>query len=1346
MADKVTEEVSFVATTTGFNELIKQLRTAQAELDKIRGKIGEKAHLKLSKDINRAEQAAKSFAGQEKATTTAVAQNTTAVDKNASAHQKSAKATKQASDNLPRLRYALYDVSTSATVAGLAMLGLGVATVGTAIKMDRQFADVVRTTGTYLDTTGAQTAALRAEFNELFTSLPASWGDLTQIGTLAGQLGIAKQDVAEFTELVVMFASTTDVSVDAAATAFGRLSTLLDVPASQFENLGSAILATGTSSLATESQIVNVSSQIASMGNFAGLTADEVIGLSSSLASVGVQPELARGTITRLFTQITNAVAGGGEKLEAFGRASGQSGEQFAKAWGEDAGGALLNLLQGLGQIEGSGGISVLKELGITASRDVPTVLKLAQNYGLVAEQFDIAANGFAEGTALQEQYGVIAATVAAKLTVLKNNFVELISSLGAGSGALGGVVDFLTQLIGVLDSVVSNPVGQWVATIVVGFTVLGGVLALMAGLATRGAASLFALATAANEMSISGGRAATVSTALTGSFVAMGLSATGATRAVTGLKAALAFTGILAALGVVATSLAVISSESTEAELRLAAFKDGLADAFDADTATFKETGESFRTMGEVAPKAAKATEDLGKAVGNSALEFVGLETKADDTTEALEEMMLAMGAVTEQAIRQNIADMLLGDSADVEKQRQNYERIQSALTMMGVDIEDVVNAFKTGDNDFFTNLSLDAQAAGAELNRTGSATSKYTAENYEAYKALETFANGAQDSNAALELSAETYLLGADAAKTAGVATDEFADSMNSAGAEVALFTDGIFDAINAEYAMIGATYDLGVAIGNNGLDFSATSAAGRANLQALTGSLEAAAKNAGGDAALFASYVQQIMNQMVAAGVTSVRQIGPIAEALASLGGQTGTVVTDQIAMDQLSGQIALGMGSVADETARTAKNANKARKEIRTLLDYVSDLKSVMSDAFDFRFGFQQSADDSLSTFRDLVSAFADARDKVRDLNDEMRSLNAEVSGIEANIMKLQYQLSVAIEYEDSLREAEIRADLEKANADLIKTQNDLVSIQGDLTKAQEDANPSLTGNTDGAIEQREAVLDLVSAYQDQIAAYAATGASQQQIARYTDTLKKKFEDQLRTLGYSNAEIRKYTRAFDDFKQIVNAIPRNLTVTATANTDPAQKALDIFFAKNKDRTINTTQNVRTNYSADNTAANKIARRHALEAQLVVLRKALQSPTGTLKYYESLSKQIATLVKKLNSGSYATGGYTGRGGKYEYAGQVHRGEYVVKKELVNQRTGLPFQDAFNRLSRGVGGGSYAQGGYAAMPSAMMVELSPVDRRLLAAAGNVQLSLNGRIVTQVVNEENKKMRTQGV
>ena len=46
------------------------------------------------------------------------------------------------------------------------------------------------------------------------------------------------------------------------------------------------------------------------------------------------------------------------------------------------------------------------------------------------------------------------------------------------------------------------------------------------------------------------------------------------------------------------------------------------------------------------------------------------------------------------------------------------------------------------------------------------------------------------------------------------------------------------------------------------------------------------------------------------------------------------------------------------------------------------------------------------------------------------------------------------------------------------------------------------------------------------------------------------------------------------------------------------------------------------------------------------------------------------------------FADGGFTGRGGQYEVAGVVHRGEYVVPKDQVNQSTGQPMMGATNNF----------------------------------------------------------------
>jgi lambda family phage tail tape measure protein len=63
---------------------------------------------------------------------------------------------------------------------------------------------------------------------------------------------------------------------------------------------------------------------------------------------------------------------------------------------------------------------------------------------------------------------------------------------------------------------------------------------------------------------------------------------------------------------------------------------------------------------------------------------------------------------------------------------------------------------------------------------------------------------------------------------------------------------------------------------------------------------------------------------------------------------------------------------------------------------------------------------------------------------------------------------------------------------------------------------------------------------------------------------------------------------------------------------------------------------------------------------------------------------------------SQGFAEGGYTGHGGKYEPAGVVHRGEYVLPQEVVRS-IGVGNLDALRSMYTGAapGRGSYATGG---------------------------------------------------
>lgn len=57
-----------------------------------------------------------------------------------------------------------------------------------------------------------------------------------------------------------------------------------------------------------------------------------------------------------------------------------------------------------------------------------------------------------------------------------------------------------------------------------------------------------------------------------------------------------------------------------------------------------------------------------------------------------------------------------------------------------------------------------------------------------------------------------------------------------------------------------------------------------------------------------------------------------------------------------------------------------------------------------------------------------------------------------------------------------------------------------------------------------------------------------------------------------------------------------------------------------------------------------------------------------------------------QKFIGGEFSSGGFTGRGGKYDPAGIVHKGEYVLPQRMVNQATGLPKEGIFGGRGGGI------------------------------------------------------------
>ena len=313
----------------------------------------------------------------------------------------------------------------------LPIVGLATAAGKAAIDYESAFAGVIKTTDGLIDATGELTVAgkeLNQGFRDLAKEIPLAASELAGIGEIAGQLGVPKEDILDFTRTIADIGVTTNLSLEGAASDFARFANIVGMPLENVGRLGATVVELGNNLATTEAELVDMAMRIAGVGAVVGLTEPQILGWGAAMSSVGLRAEAGGTAISRVFADIAAAVASGGEDLEKFARASGLSVDEFSKLFKTDASAAMLAFVSGLGEIQEEGGnvLGVLEDLSLADVRVRDTLLRLAGAGPLVAEALGIANKGWEENIALTKEAEQRYSTNASKLAILKNTAVDL--------------------------------------------------------------------------------------------------------------------------------------------------------------------------------------------------------------------------------------------------------------------------------------------------------------------------------------------------------------------------------------------------------------------------------------------------------------------------------------------------------------------------------------------------------------------------------------------------------------------------------------------------------------------------------------------------------------------------------------------------------------------------------------------------------------------------------------------------------------------------------------------------------------------------------------------------------
>jgi TP901 family phage tail tape measure protein len=306
--------------------------------------------------------------------------------------------------------------------------GLGLAAKA-AVDWESAWAGVTKT----VSGSPAQMDALEKSLRGLATTLPATHEEIAGVAEAAGQLGVARGDIVEFTKVAIAMGVSTNLSADEAATGMARLSNIMGTSNKDVDRMGAALVALGNAGASTEGEILDMSLRIGAAGRQAGMSAGEVMGLANAMSSLGIEAEAGGTAISTVIKTIGNAVSAGGEDLDKFAKIAGVSSSAFAKAWREDASGALVMVVAGLGKMhdQGKNVNTVINDLGLGGIRTSDTLLRLAGNSDGLAKSLALGNKAWAENSALMNEANKRYETSASKIQIARNQITDAAIDIG---------------------------------------------------------------------------------------------------------------------------------------------------------------------------------------------------------------------------------------------------------------------------------------------------------------------------------------------------------------------------------------------------------------------------------------------------------------------------------------------------------------------------------------------------------------------------------------------------------------------------------------------------------------------------------------------------------------------------------------------------------------------------------------------------------------------------------------------------------------------------------------------------------------------------------------------------
>ncbi|WP_171956283.1 phage tail tape measure protein [Stenotrophomonas maltophilia] len=329
------------------------------------------------------------------------------------------------------------------------------------------------------------------DIQELSRRLPMVPTDIAKIVAAAGQAGIASNELTRFAEDAAKMGVAFDTTAEDAGQTMATWRTAFRMGQDDVVVLADKINYLGNTGPASVQKISEVVNRIGALGEVAGLGSGPLAALGATVAGMGIESEVSATGIKNMLLTLSSGEAATARQVASFDKLGLKAGD-LAKAMQDDAGGAILDVLEKLKQLPKAEQAATMTQL--FGRESIGAIAPLLTNLDLLKENLGKVADEQKYGGSMNAEYAARVGTAENGLILLKNSAIVL--SQRIGKTLLPTVKELAARVAKVADRmaewVKNNP--QLVATIaklVIGGTALA---AALGGLVVAGGVGAMAL------------------------------------------------------------------------------------------------------------------------------------------------------------------------------------------------------------------------------------------------------------------------------------------------------------------------------------------------------------------------------------------------------------------------------------------------------------------------------------------------------------------------------------------------------------------------------------------------------------------------------------------------------------------------------------------------------------------------------------------------------------------------------------------------------------------------------------------------------------------------------------